>query len=374
MFIFAPGAGCTGACKLVQPGDELISSSTWDWDQCSLTQMSGTPPDPDQNAASTCPHANGATIREFKRLLTENALLDLTHKNFSPETLKKVKWVRKMYQDWRTYRHSLGLEHIYCDLENQATINADSLHFALCRFLTEVKKLDGSDYPGRTLYDIVICVQFHLECLGYSYKLISEDGFRDIKFTLDNLMKQRTSAGLGIQVWKAQVLSSTDEDYLWTLGLLGDKTPDQLLNTLIFCMGKGFALRAGQEHRALHGLQFNSQLKFMWDSDGEIFLRYTEDVGLETNKGGLRHRKVEPKIVDLFASDRPEHCPLHIIIRYLSLLPKFKTCKAFYLQPRKNSLGSPGLPIAQLVSTDSGTLSRTCVQKLSYLDSTVNTP
>ena len=84
-------------------------------------------------------------------------------------------------------------------------------------------------------------------------------------------MKQRTSVGLGISVRKAQVLSSTDEDYLWSWGFLGGNNPDQLLNTIVFCLGKGFALRAGQEHRALHGLGFNSQLQFMTDTDGEIF-------------------------------------------------------------------------------------------------------
>ena len=70
-------------------------------------------------------------------------------------------------------------------------------------------------------------------------------------------MKQHTSACLGISVQKAQVLSLMDEDYLWSLGFLGSSTPDQLLNMVVF-IGKGFALKPGQEHRALRGLTFNS--------------------------------------------------------------------------------------------------------------------
>ena len=230
-----------------------------------------------------------------------------------------------MYKDWREYRHSLGLEYIVCDFEDKASISGETLKFALCRFITEVKKLDGTEYPSHTLYDILICVQFHLECLGFSFRVISDDTFRDIKFTLDNLMKECTATGIGISVQKAQVLSSTDEDNLWSLGYLGMNTPDQLLNTVVFCIGKGFALRAGQEHRAVHRLGFNSQLTFMRDTDGEIFLRYTEDIGLKTNKGRLCHCKVEAKTVDLFATDRPDCCYFRIIIRYLSLLPKAKT-------------------------------------------------
>ena len=79
-------------------------------------------------------------------------------------------------------------------------------------------------------------------------------------------------------------------DFLWSLGFLGTSHPDQLLNTVIFSIGKGFTLCAGQEHRALRGLPFKSQFQFMHDSDGEIFLCYSEDVGTKMNKGGLKHR------------------------------------------------------------------------------------
>ena len=94
-------------------------------------------------------------------------------------------------------------------------------------------------------------------------------------------------------------------------------------------------LRAGKEHRALRGIGFNSQFKFLHNPDGEIFLQYTEDIGLKTNKGGLKHRQVEEKTVDLYGGKNPDRCPLHVIMKYLSLLPKNRSCSAFYLQPRK---------------------------------------
>ena len=148
-------------------------------------------------------------------------------------------------------------------------------------------------------------------------------------------MKLRVQAGVGLSVKQTEVLSVTDEDYLWSLGFLGTANPDQLLNTVVLCVSKGFALCAGKEHRALRGIPFNSQLKFMCDSDNEIFLRYTEDVGLKTNKGGLKHKKVEVKSVDMYAMDHPERCPLRVILHYISLLPKARMCTAFYLQPHK---------------------------------------
>ena len=126
-----------------------------------------------------------------------------------------------------------------------------------------------------------------------------------------------------------------DEDYLWSLGHLGLSYPKQLLNTVVFCVGKGFALWASKEHRALCAIPFDSQFSFHRDEDQELYLQYKEDIGTKTNKGGLKHKKVDTKTVVMYVSDRPDRCPLHIIMKYMSLLPKTCTCQAFYLQPGK---------------------------------------
>ena len=99
---------------------------------------------------------------EYHQPLDVRSLESLTRKNFSDETMKKINWVYNMFQDWRNYRNTLELTKIHCDLSEPSTINEYSVKFALCRFITEVKKLDGSDFPARTLYDITICFQFYL--------------------------------------------------------------------------------------------------------------------------------------------------------------------------------------------------------------------
>ena len=144
----------------------------------------------------------------------------------------KVKWTHKMYNDWRCHCHSLGLEYIPCDLEDLSTISTESLKFALCRFIIEVKKVNGEDFPGKILYDIIVSLQFYLESCVFSFKLINDKAFCDLKFTLDKTMKERTVHGIGISVKKAQVLSATDEDLFWSSGFLGTSYPDQLVNPL----------------------------------------------------------------------------------------------------------------------------------------------
>ena len=56
---------------------------------------------------------------------------------------------------------------------------------------------------------------------------------------------------------------------------------------------------------------------------------------MKTNKGGIKHRKIEPKEVDVYPISNAQRCPLCIILKYLSMIPKNVTCQSFCLQPRK---------------------------------------
>ena len=259
-------------------------------------------------------------------------MLSLSRKKFSDETNKKI----NMYNDWRAFRN--GQEHLQsfsCDLHNLSSITPESLNSAMCHFITEVKKMDGSDFPGKTLYDIVICIQFFLETQGLSWRLLHDEEFSELKFTLDNLMKERTALGIGTTVRKAEVLSHDDDEILWFNGVLGKDNPTALLHTMVYVLGMTCALRAGKEHRSLRSVPFNSQFEYKTNSSGMQYIRYTEDIGLKTNKGGIKHRKIDPKIVDIYPISNQERCPVGVITKYLSLLPKDRKCKAMYLQPKK---------------------------------------
>ena len=276
--------------------------------------------------------------REYHEPLDVNSMTKLTYKKFSDETNKKIKWVLKMYREWRINRITRECQddtiNNICDLDDVDNIKKENLVTGVCRFLTEIKKLNGCEFPGKTLFEMVICVQFHLESCGKSWKLLSHDEFKDIKFTLDNLMKERCSQGIGTKVRQAEKLTQFHEEVFWSMGLLGSKDPSTLLNTVIFMLGKGLALRAGEEHRYLKSPLFSSQLSFMHDEEGSVFVRYKEEAGVKTNKGGLKHRKVDPKTVDMYATSDVERCPVRMLLTYLSKLPRDRSCEALYLQPR----------------------------------------
>ena len=278
--------------------------------------------------------------QSYSSPLAVSDLERMSRKTFAPDTMKKINWVVNMYDEWRKYRNGLGsLEYIVCDLHDVGNITKFNLCFALTRFVTEVRKLDGELFPGKTLYEIIVSVQMYLETQGFNWKLIDDKEFTDLKFTLDNVMKSNTSAGIGISVRQADVLTFSDEDYLWRNGFLGKTNPQQLLDTVVFLLGMSCALRAGKEHRALCSMGFNSQISWHMDRDGNRYFTYREDIGLKTNKGGLKHRKVFPKVVNVYPIADSSRCPVRILYCYFCKLPINRTCSALYLHPRSNFNG-----------------------------------
>ena len=47
-------------------------------------------------------------------------------------------------------------------------------------------------------------------------------------------MKQRASAGVGVDVKQAKIISESDENYLREHGYLGNGNPEILSNTLVY--------------------------------------------------------------------------------------------------------------------------------------------
>ena len=41
------------------------------------------------------------------------------------------------------------------------------------RFVVEVRKANGGDYPGKTLYTLLVLLQFKLEKHGYHWKILN---------------------------------------------------------------------------------------------------------------------------------------------------------------------------------------------------------
>ena len=122
--------------------------------------------------------------------------------------------------------------------------------------------------------------------------------------------------------WKkklAEVLTETDEDLLWSKGLLGGETPKMLLDTVVFYNGLHFALRSGREHRQLRHSPCQVEVV-----EKPVEWPYHEETS-KTHPGGLKGRKTTPKVVVHYSNtENPERCFVTLFKKYRQSMPMDK--------------------------------------------------
>ena len=84
---------------------------------------------------------------------------------------------------------------------------------------------------------MICCIQAYLriDCKR-NITLVDNKGRNDLQnlnSALNFQMKQRASAGIGVDVKQAKVISESDKNYLWEQGYLGNGNPEILKNTLV---------------------------------------------------------------------------------------------------------------------------------------------
>ena len=160
----------------------------------------------------------------------------------------------------------------------------------LCNFIFEVRKKTGEEFPPKSLHHIVSGLQRHIRTSGNS----SIDIFKDHEFAhfsvcLDAEIKRLQWSGLGSKTRKAEPVTMDEEETLWQLGLLGNSTPQALVDTILVMNGIYFALRSGKEHRQLRSVP--CQITVHERPSARPYLEYVEDIS-KNRLGGLKGRKL----------------------------------------------------------------------------------
>ena len=170
-------------------------------------------PDAMANATST-------SKRKYKKPMDLNELEELMTKMYAATSEKKVKWAVKTYSDWGYHAIGYGSE---CDsrllcacVHDVNTLDKVSFAFSMCKFLTEVIKVNREDYPPNMLKELVFCIQMFLNTKRVFWYLFhhSDIVFLDMYYVLDNEMKCRTSQGLGV-IKSVTPVNLTTEEKLW---------------------------------------------------------------------------------------------------------------------------------------------------------------
>ena len=217
----------------------------------------------------------------------------------------------------------------------EACQSLTQLEHSICAFITEIKKKNGSEYPGKTIMDAVLMLQLYLERAELpNYQLLSN---KRIKNCLDSVMRER--AKMGLIPARSEFISEEEEENLWKSGVLGTSTPDVLRQTAFFLVGKHFGLRGGSEHRKLRR-GVSSQIKEVYE--GKTLVMLYEEEQSKNRQGGLRSKDIpardcrmyciceEDQRGNLVEEDR---CPAHILKRYMHEIPMASGFKnSFYCQ------------------------------------------
>ena len=158
-----------------------------------------------------------------------------------------------------------------------------------------------------------------------------DPAFAGFHKALDSEMKRLTGLGAGVKKKQAEPISIEEESILWEKKLLGDHSPQVLLDTMIFLCGIHFALRSGAEHRDLQ----ISQFELLQQTNQPDSLIYMENVS-KNHSGGLAHRKVQQKrVIHHSNTVNPSRCLVQLYQTYIKRCPQDRNTEAFYLTPLK---------------------------------------
>ena len=133
-----------------------------------------------------------SNLRRFKSV-SDTKRNQLKTRLMKKRTFNKMQWAVNLFKEWCSARLSrpetFDVKLLELDIDLVSTMTKERLCFALCRFVPEITKKDGSDYPGKTLCEIIVAIQKHVNHKDLPWKLINDPAFLDLKMVLDNVMK-----------------------------------------------------------------------------------------------------------------------------------------------------------------------------------------
>ena len=284
------------------------------------------PPPPSSPAPTMSPTPSRS--RPFAPPKTEKEIEDARMRGVSQKTQQDTDYCMRLWSEWRAHHQKVA----HVSIPPITEQSQSELQHWLSRFILEVRRKDGSEFPANTLHHVVCGIMRYLRWNGKpGLDFFKDADFDKFRYSLDAEMKRLQSNGVGSKRRQAEPLTEEEEEILWQKGLLGDSSPQTLLDTMLFMHGLYFALRSGKEHRQL---RFKPCQVELIERPGErAYLQYFEDIS-KSRPGGLKGRKVKPKVVKHHANvSITERCFVRLFKLYMQKCPANRPNDAFYLQP-----------------------------------------
>ena len=126
-------------------------------------------------------------------------------------TRQDTEYCVRVYEAWRAYRNSSGSA-----VPVLPAIDRASLAHWLVRFVLEVRKGDGSEYPPNSLHHIVCGIMRHMRSTTMpGVDFFTDSDFSAFRSSLDAEMKRLQSKGLGSGHKQTEPLTEDEEELLW---------------------------------------------------------------------------------------------------------------------------------------------------------------
>lgn len=211
-----------------------------------------------------------------------------------PKKTRNVnEWSVKVWAEWAKYRNTQAVtlfEPGYPIPEDIGLLDDDLLNYWGQRFVMEIKRKDGAEYPPNTLHQLVCGLQRYLknDCGKVYVNLMKEGGqFNDFRKSLDTKMKELHAVGIGCKKSSSDPVTMTDEITLWETGVFTVDKAVGLSNAVFYYNGKLFGFRGFQEHVSCQASQF----EILFDQERQLrYIQFTPGQR-KKSQGGLKGRK-----------------------------------------------------------------------------------
>jgi hypothetical protein len=268
-------------------------------------------------------------------LLPETEIDNVLRDRIPIATRQNTRWGYKAWVSWAKNKEDQDPRYAGVPLDF-TIVEPQILDYWLCFFFVEARKVDGSKYAPRTLYQLACALLRYMRdnCNRHDLNFLEERShvFAKSWRVLNGVMTKNHAEGHGNVVNKAPAVLPKDESILWEKGTISIGTAQGLSYGVFYYNCKCFMLRGRDEHRNLSVEQYS----FGIDHLGK-FVRY---VGRESKnqKRGIKQKNVVVKDLKQYENvECPERCVVALFETYLANIP---TKGAFY---RRTLESPPGM-------------------------------
>ena len=116
-----------------------------------------------------------AVPSRYREPVTLEELDALSCRSFATTTESSIRWATRLFSLWKRNRQQQSFDPVIKRVEFEVchALEKSDVEYTLRRFVVEVRKANGDDYPGKTLYTLLVLLQFKLEKHGYHWKILN---------------------------------------------------------------------------------------------------------------------------------------------------------------------------------------------------------